>query len=106
MLASLARVQGLASLARCDTDDQRGAAMTRHETQWTELRTCAFLHEAEFFKSLLEAEGIEVFLPDEYTLGVDPGLAPGFGGVHLLVRAEDVSRAREVLESASDAPAP
>ena len=41
--------------------------MTRHETEWAELRTCAFLHEAEFFKSLLEAEDIEVFLPDEYT---------------------------------------
>jgi len=80
--------------------------MASQETEWVDVRSCSFLHEAEFFKSLLEAEGIEVFLPDEYTLGVDPGLAPGFGGVHLLVRAEDVSRAREVLESASDAPAP
>ena len=75
--------------------------MTRHETEWAELRSCAFLHEAEFLRSLLEAEGIEVFLPDEYTLGVDPGLAPGFGGVRVLVRHEDLSRAREVLASAA-----
>jgi len=68
-------------------------------TEWVEVRSCAFLHEAEFVKSLLEAEGIEVFLPDEYTLGVDPGLAPGFGGVRILVRHEDLSRAREVLDS-------
>jgi hypothetical protein len=79
--------------------------MTRQEPEWIDLRTCAFLHEADFFKSLLEAEGIEVFLPDEYTLGVDPGLAPGFGGVRILVRREDLARAREVLESAANSAA-
>lgn len=73
--------------------------MTKDDSRWTELRTCAFLHEAEFFKSLLEAEGIEVYLPDEYTLGVDPGLAPGFGGVRILVRDDDLPRARGVLET-------
>jgi len=73
--------------------------MASQQTEWVEVRSCAFLHEAEFVKSLLEAEGIEVFLPDEYTLGVDPGLAPGFGGVHVLVRSADARRAREVLES-------
>jgi Putative prokaryotic signal transducing protein len=73
--------------------------MASQQTEWVEVRSCAFLHEAEFFKSLLEADGIDVFLPDEYTLGVDPGLAPGFGGVRILVRHEDLSRAREVLES-------
>ena len=73
--------------------------MASQRTEWVEVRSCAFLHEAEFVKSLLEAEGIEVFLPDEYTLGVDPGLAPGFGGVRILVRHQDLSRAREVLES-------
>ena len=73
--------------------------MASQQTEWVEVRSCAFLHEAEFVKSLLEAEGIEVFLPDEYTLGVDPGLAPGFGGVHVLMRSADAQRAREVLES-------
>ena len=73
--------------------------MASEQTEWVEVRSCAFLHEAEFIKSLLEAEGIEVFLPDEYTLGVDPGLAPGFGGVRILVRQEDRWRAREVLDS-------
>ena len=80
--------------------------MASQQTEWVEVRSCAFLHEAEFVKSLLEAEGIEVFLPDEYTLGVDPGLAPGFGGVHVLVRSKDVQRANDVLASPSNAPAP
>jgi hypothetical protein len=73
--------------------------MASQNTEWVEVRSCAFLHEAEFVKSLLQAEDIEVFLPDEYTLGVDPGLAPGFGGVRILVRQQDLSRARQVLES-------
>jgi hypothetical protein len=75
--------------------------MTETENQWTEVWSCAWLHEAQFFKSLLEDAGIEVLLPDEYTLGVDPGLAPGFGGVRILVRADDVSQAREILEATS-----
>jgi hypothetical protein len=75
--------------------------MTRAEHQWTEVRSCTWLHEAEFFKSLLEAEGIDVFLPDQHTLGVDPGLAPAFGGVRVLVRANDAARAREMIESAA-----
>jgi putative signal transducing protein len=74
--------------------------MGSQQTEWVEVRSCAFLHEAEFVKSLLEAEGIEVFLPDEYTLGVDPGLAPGFGGVRILVPRAELLRARDVLESA------
>ena len=80
--------------------------MASQETEWVEVRSCSFLHEAEFFKSLLEAEGIDVFLPDEYTLGVDPGLAPGFGGVRVLVRTDDAPRAREILESSSKTPTP
>ena len=75
--------------------------MIARDTEWVEVRSCSFLHEAEFFKSLLEAEGIHVFLPDEHTIGVDPGLAPAFGGVRVLVRADDVARAVEILESNS-----
>jgi hypothetical protein len=67
--------------------------------EWTEVWSCAWLHEAEFFKSILEVEGVNAFLPDEYTLGVDPGLAPAFGGVRLLVRGHDAVRAREIIES-------
>ena len=75
--------------------------MTESEDPWTEVWSCAWLHEAQFFKSVLEADGIDVFLPDEHTLGVDPGLAPAFGGVRILVRANKVVRAREIIQSAA-----
>ena len=73
--------------------------MTDGENRWVEVWNCAWLHEAQFFKSVLEAARIEVSLPDEYTLGVDPFLAPALGGVRLLVRTADAARAREIIES-------
>lgn len=63
--------------------------------------SCAWLHEAQFFKSILEADGIDVFLPDEHTLGVDPGLSPALGGVRMLVRPDDAARAREIIQVAA-----
>ena len=75
------------------------------DTQWVELRTCSWLHEAHFIRSVLEGHGIEVFMPDEHTLGVHPGLGPALGGVRVLVRPEDLEAAREVLESGPDRPA-
>lgn len=74
--------------------------MEKSGHEWTEVLSCNFPHEAQFFKSVLETAGIDVFLPDEYTLGVDPGLAPGFGGVRVLVHADDLAEARRIIESA------
>ena len=71
------------------------------KSAWTEVWSCNFPYEAEFFKSVLESAGIDVFLPDEYTLGVDPGLAPGLGGVRILVRRDDAVEARQIIEVAS-----
>jgi hypothetical protein len=58
-----------------------------------------WLHEAEFFRSVLEAAGIESTIPNEYTLSVQPLYANLLGGLRVLVRREDVDRAREVLDS-------
>lgn len=74
------------------------------DTPWVELRTCAWLHEAHFIRSVLEGAGIEAFIPDEHTVGVHPGLTPAIGGVRVLVRPEDAEAAREVLASVSDHP--
>ena len=70
------------------------------DTAWIRLTSCTWLHEASVLKSVLEAAEIEVFLPDEYSVGVQPGLAPA-GGVRVMVRGEDELRAREVIESAA-----
>ena len=71
---------------------------------WVEVRNCNYLHEAQFLKSVLDSEGIESFIPDQYTLGVDPLYVAALGGVRLLVRAADVDRANDLLASAGDSP--
>lgn len=70
------------------------------ETDWVELRS-GWIDEARWMKSVLEAAGIDAQIPDEYTpaLPLAPGLEPG--AVRLLVRADDVERALDVLEASS-----
>lgn len=74
------------------------------DAEWVDVRSCLWLHEAEFFKSVLEAAGIESMIPNEYTLGVQPLYAHMLGGVRVLVRREDVDRACEILDSADAVP--
>jgi hypothetical protein len=69
-----------------------------------EVWNCAWLHEAQFLKSVLEADGIGVWLPDEHTLAVGPHLGAALGGVRLLVPEDDAERAREILASAGTSP--
>ena len=76
------------------------------EHEWVQVWNCAWLHEAEFFASVLDSAGIPSQIPDRYTLGTQPFYAPLLGGVRLLVRHEDVERARELLESAALPPEP
>lgn len=68
--------------------------------EWVEVWNCAWLHEAQFLTSVLESAGIPSMIPDQYTLGVQPLYAPALGGVRILVHAEDLERARELLKAA------
>ena len=65
--------------------------------EWSVIRNCSSLQEAELLKSVLESEGIESRIPDEHALGVNPGFTNAFGGVRLLVHSNDAQRADEVL---------
>jgi hypothetical protein len=65
--------------------------------EWVPAATCNFLHEVHLLQSVLEADGIEAVVPNENTLGVQPMLAPVLGGVQLLVRREDLARAKAIL---------
>ena len=56
--------------------------------------------EADVARSALEAAGIDVLLQSDDCGGLRPHL--WLGGIHLLVRAEDVERAREVLGSVAE----
>ena len=74
------------------------------DIQWVEVRSCAWLHEAHFLTSVLDSAGIDSLIPDEHTLGIQPLYGPALGGVRILVRAEDLERARELLNSADKLP--
>ena len=73
-------------------------------TDWVEVRNCARLHEAQFLASVLDSAGIESLIPDQYTAGIQPFYVPALGGIRILVHAEDLVRARELLDSAETLP--
>jgi hypothetical protein len=64
-----------------------------------EVRNCLWLHEAQFLKSVLDVAAIEAVIPNEHTLGVQPLYANMLGGARVLVRADDLERATELLDS-------
>ena len=66
---------------------------------WVQVKACNWLHQALFFRSVLEAAGIEAVIPNEHTLNIQPLYANLLGGVRVMVHAEDADRATEVLDS-------
>lgn len=69
------------------------------EDEWVEVWNCSWLHEAEFIKSVLEGDGIDVQIPDQHMVGVQPLLANAIGGIRVMVRRADADRAAEVLRA-------
>ena len=55
-------------------------------------------HEVGVPRSLLESEGIECFVRDEFTIGVHPFYSNAIGGIKLQVRESDAQRAIEILK--------
>ena len=72
--------------------------------EWVVAATPTWLHEALFLKSVLASAGIEAMIPNEYTLGVQPLYSNLLGGAQVLVRAEDRTRAEELLRSVESQP--
>ena len=58
--------------------------------------------EAHIVKGRLEAEGIEVFMADSYTIDTDPLVSNAIGGVKLKVLSENVVAAKQILNSISN----
>jgi hypothetical protein len=69
------------------------------ENDWADVR-CTWLDEARWCRSVLEAAGIESRIPDEHTLALPLGDGVEPGSVRLLVRAADLERALELLDTA------
>ena len=72
--------------------------------EWVEVRSCEWIHEALFLKSVLDAAGIEAVIPNEQTLAIQPLYGNLLGGVRVLVREDDFERATEILDTAAMSP--
>jgi len=55
--------------------------------------------EAQIIKGRLEAEGIQVFLSDNFTIDTDPLVSNALGGVKLKVLSRQAIEAQHILES-------
>jgi cadmium resistance protein CadD (predicted permease) len=67
--------------------------------EWVVVRNCGYMHEAELIVAVLDAEGIDAFIPDAQMAG-GIGLTGLIQGVRVLVRASDLEEANEALLSA------
>jgi hypothetical protein len=52
---------------------------------------------AHIVMAMLQDDGINCHLKDEYTLTIDPLLSPALGGIKLMVADSQVQRALELL---------
>jgi hypothetical protein len=62
------------------------------------VRTYSYRHEAELARSALEAHGIEAMIEADDCGGQRPLIGAILGGVKLVVRRSDESRAKKFLE--------
>ena len=70
--------------------------------KFTQIAVFQYSSEAQIIKSRLEAEGVEVFLFDQFTVDTDPLVSNAIGGIKLKVWAEDEQQAFKILQSISD----
>ncbi len=72
------------------------------QPHWVLVRNCVTINEAFVLRSVLEASGIECFLPDESLLGMRPELSLAIGGARVLVPSDQLDSASELLNSLPD----
>lgn len=63
------------------------------------IATFQYSSEAQIIKGRLEADGIEVFLKDRFTIDTDPLVSNAIGGVKLRVKSQDAMKAQHILNS-------
>ena len=68
---------------------------------FTTIATYQYSSEAQIIKGRLLSEGIEAFLADAVTIDTDPLVSNAIGGVKLKVPTQDVTQAKEILQSIS-----
>lgn len=62
------------------------------------IRACKDLQEAQIVRSVLEAGGIQAFIPDENVATLYPAQVLDTDGVRVQVAAEDAELAKELLD--------
>jgi rubredoxin len=65
--------------------------------QFSFLTDFTYTAEANIFKGLLESEGIETFVRDNFTVDANPLWSNAVGGVKLFVKTEDLDKAKHIL---------
>ena len=71
------------------------------ENAFTKIGSWQYSSEAIIIKGKLEAEGIEVFMADNFTIDTDPLVSNAIGGVKLFVHTDDLEKAKEILAEVS-----
>jgi DNA-directed RNA polymerase subunit RPC12/RpoP len=71
------------------------------EPKFTRVGSYQYSSEAIIVKGKLEAEGIEVFMADNFTIDTDPLVSNAIGGVKLFVRTEQADEAFKILNDIS-----
>ena len=66
---------------------------------FTTIAVFQYSAEAQIIKGRLEAENINVFLADEYTVDTDPLVSNAIGGVKLQVYTEQVTVAKDIIKT-------
>lgn len=74
--------------------------------EWVVVRNCGYLHEAHVVAAVLDASGIDAFIPDSHMAGLRPELTNFLGGVRVLVPAPQLELAEEALTPAPEAELP
>lgn len=66
---------------------------------FTTIAVFQYSAEAQIIKGRLEAENINVFLADEYTVDTDPLVSNAIGGVKLQVYTEQTEMAKDIIRA-------
>ncbi len=69
---------------------------------FTTIAQFPYSSEAQIIKGRLEAEGIQVFMQDNFTIDTDPLVSQAIGGVKLKVLTQDALKARHILASIAE----
>lgn len=67
------------------------------ENRFPKIGSFQYLAEANIIKGRLEAEGVEVFIADNFTIDTDPLVSNAIGGVKLYVYTTQLDRAQTIL---------